>query len=188
VPADEAGPPANKHRELIMSKPLKRMLSEDLRQRYAGVDSACVVDLTGLGVQKTQQIRRDLRQKNIRMQVVKNSMARLAFDDGPLGPLAAELKGPCALVTGGDSIVEVAKALVHWTKEFAELSLKQAMLEGDPGLLTVRELSKLKSRVELLGEVAMLIASPGRAIASCLRSPQSKIAGCLKAIAEREEE
>ncbi len=171
-----------------MSKPLKRMLSENLRRCYEGVDSACVIDLTGLGVQRTQQIRRDLRQKSIRMQVVKNSMARLAFTDGPLGPLAAELEGPCALVTGGDSIVEVAKALVQWAREFAELSLKQAMVDGATELLTVRELSKMKSRVELIGEVAMLIASPGRAIAGCLRSPQSKIAGCLKAMAEEDEE
>ena len=171
-----------------MSKPLKRMLSENLRRCYEGVDSACVIDLTGLDVQRTQQIRRDLRQKSIRMQVVKNSMARLAFTDGPLGPLAAELEGPCALVTGGDSIVEVAKALVQWAREFAELSLKQAMVDGATELLTVRELSKMKSRVELIGEVAMLIASPGRAIAGCLRSPQSKIAGCLKAMAEEDEE
>ena len=39
-----------------MSKPLKKMLSEDLRVRYAEVDSACVVDLTGLDVLKTRQM------------------------------------------------------------------------------------------------------------------------------------
>jgi hypothetical protein len=39
----------------------------------------------------------------------------------------------------------------------------------------------MRDKGDLLGEVAMLVASPGRAIAGCLRSPQSKIAGCLKA-------
>lgn len=163
------------------------MLSDDLRKCYESVESVCVVDLTGLDVQKTQQIRRDLTQKNMRLQVVKNSTARLAFSDGPLGPLAKVLSGPCALVTGGDSIVEVAKTLVQWSKEFSEFTLKQAIVEGDTDLLDTRELSKMKSRIELIGEVAMLASSPGRAIAGCLGSPQGKIAGCLKAIVEKAE-
>ena len=168
-----------------MSKPLKRMVSEDLGKRYAGVESACLVDLSGLDVQKTQQIRRDLAQKKMRMQVVKNSMARLAFSDGPLGPLAEAMRGPCALVTGGDSIVEVAQSLMHWAKEFSKLTVKQAIVDGDADLLTVEDLSRMKSGRELLGELAMLVRSPGRSIAGCLCSPQSKIAGCLKAIAEK---
>ena len=169
-----------------MSKPLKRMVSEDLRKRYAGVDSACLVDLTGLDVAKTQQVRRDLRHRSMHLEVVKNSMARLAFADGLLAPLAQSMRGPCALVTGGDSIVEVAQALVRWSKEFRELTLKQAIVEGDRDLLTTMHLSKMKSGRELLGEVAMLVSSPGRAIAGYLRAPQSKIAGCLKALAEKE--
>ena len=168
-----------------MSKPLKRMVSEDLRRGYVGVESACLADLAGLDVQKTQQIRRDLTQKRMRMQVVKNSMARLAFSGGPLGPLAEAMRGPCALVTGGDSIVEVAQSLVHWAKEFSELTLKQAIVDGDADLLTVEELSRMKSGRELLGELAMLVSSPARSIAGCLCSPQSKLAGCLKAIVEK---
>ena len=170
-----------------MSKPLKRMVSEDLRRCYEGVDSACIVELTKLDVPKTQEVRRDLTRKCMRMQVVKNSMARLAFSDGPLGPLAAALQGPCALVTGGDSIVEVARTLVQWSREFPQIGLKQAIMEGDADLLTVEDLSKLKGRLELIGELAMLVSSPGRAIAGCLSSPQSRIAGCLKSLAEKGE-
>ena len=170
-----------------MSKPLKRMLSDYLRRRYEGVENACLVDLSGLDVQKTQHIRRGLTQKQIRMQVVKNSAARLAFSDGPLAALAEAMSGPCALVTGGDSIVEVAQALVHWSKEFDALTLKQAIVEGDSALLTVEQLSNMKSGPELIGELAGLIGSPGRAIAGCLQSPQGKIAGCLKTLAEKTE-
>jgi large subunit ribosomal protein L10 len=168
-----------------MSKPLKKMLSEDLRVRYAEVDSACVVDLTGLDVLKTRQMRQDLTRKGMRMRVVKNSTARLAFTGSPLEPLARALQGPCALVTGGTSIVDVAKVLVHWSKEFPKLGLKQAIAEGDPDLLGVEQLSKMKGRREMIGEVAMLVSSPGRALAGCLASPQGKLAGCLKTLAER---
>ncbi len=90
-------------------------------------------------------------------------------------------------MTGGDSISEVAKALVAAAKEYAVIRLKQAIVEGDPSLMTVEDVSRLKSRLELIGEVAMLIASPGRRVAGCIAGPQAKIAGCVKAIADRGE-
>ena len=170
-----------------MSKPVKELITKTLKQRYSGVQDACVVDLTGLDVQRTQQLRRGLVEKSIQLHVVKNSLARRAFADGPLAPLGERLSGPCALVTGGDSIVEVAKALVHWAKELGDIRLKEAIIEGDPDLLTVEQVAKMKSRTELIQEVAMLVASPGRAVAACLQSPAGRIAGCLKSLAEREE-
>ena len=170
-----------------MSKPVKELVTRALRDRYEGVQNACVVDLTGLDVQRTQQLRRGLVDKSIQLHVVKNSMARRAFAEGPLGPLAGRLTGPCALVTGADSIMEVARALVYWAKELGDIRLKEAIVEGDPDLLTVEQVAKMMSRLELIGEIALLVSSPGRAIAGCLQSPAGKIAGCLKTLAERAE-
>ncbi len=170
-----------------MSKPLKQMMTDALRDRYAGVDSACVVDLTGLDVVSTTRFRRTLREKSMQVAVVKNSLAARAFQGTPLEPLGRSLKGPCALVTGGDSILEVARTLVAALKDFAVIRLKQAIIEGDPALMTVEEVSRLKGRLELIGEVAMLISSPGRRVAGCIAGPQARIAGCVKAIADRDE-
>ena len=169
-----------------MSKPVKAMITAELRERYSGVDSACVVDLTGLNVQEQQQLRSALRAKNASLRVVKNGFAKRAFVDTPLEPIGNALQGPCALVTSPESLVVIAKLLVEAAKEHAELTLKQAILEGDPELVTVEQLSRMRGRHELLGELLMLIVSPARAIAGCLGSPQAKIAGCLKAMADKE--
>ena len=168
-----------------MSKQIKEMVRSALASRYADARSACVVDLTGLNVQSTERLRRALREKSARIHVVKNSMARRALVGTALETLGNALEGPCALVTSEDSIIDAAKALVVAAKEFATLGLKQAVFDGDPVLLTVEQLSKMSTKSELLGEVAMLIASPGRAIAGCLSSPQGKIAGCLKAMIDK---
>ena len=170
-----------------MSKAVKDLLTAALRSRYEDVRDVCVVDLTGLDVQRTQRLRQALGSKSMRLQVVKNSLARRAFADGPLAPLGDRLSGPCALVTGGDSIIEVAQTLVHWAKELGHIALREAIIEGDPALLTVEEVSRMKSGRELLGEVALLILSPGRALAGCLGSPGGRIAGCLKTLADRAE-
>jgi large subunit ribosomal protein L10 len=168
-----------------MSKPVKGMVTAELKERYAGVHGACVVDLTGLEVKSQEAVRAALRKKSARLEVVKNSLARRAFQGTPLEALGRSLEGPCALVTSSESLIEVAKALVESAKEFTELKLKQAMIDGDPSLMTVEGLSKMKNRGEVVGELAMLIGSPGRAVAGCLQSPQSKIAGCLKGMVEK---
>lgn len=168
-----------------MSKAVKALMTDQLRDRYAGLNSACVVELTGLDVQAQEKLRRNLRGKSARLEVVKNSLARRAFQGGPLDPLGASLTGPCAVVTSSGSLIDVAKLLVEAAKEFKKLKLKQGVLDGDPMLLSVEAIAKMRGRLEILGELAMLISSSGRALAGCLRSPQAKIAGCLKAIAEK---
>ena len=170
-----------------MSKPVKAMITEDLRGRFTGLSSACVVDMTGMDVQQQQGLRAAVRAKNGRVEVVKNSLARRALSDGALAPLGEALEGPCALVTGAESVIDLARTLVEAAKEFTNLKLKLAIIDGDPQLVSVEALSRMKGRRELAAEIAMLMQSPGRAIAACLISPQGKIAGCLKAMAEKGE-
>jgi len=168
-----------------MSKFVKALVTEELRSRYADFTSACVVDLTGLDVASQEKLRKTLSAKSAMLEVVKNSLARRAFAGGPLDPLGKVLEGPCALVRSRESLIEIARLLTEAAKQFNKLKLKQAILDGDPSLMTIEELAKMRGRRELLGEVAMLIGSPGRAIAGCLKSPQSKIAGCLKTLADK---
>jgi len=170
-----------------MSKPVKQLLTDVLKSQYEGVRDACVVDLTGLDVARTMSLRRRLAEKSVRVRVVKNSLARRAFRGGPLEPLGDDLAGPCALVTGGESVIDVAKSLVELAKELGDIKLKGAIVDGDAEVLTVDQVARMKGRLELLGEVALLVSSPGRSLAGCIGGPGGKIAGCLKTLADREE-
>jgi large subunit ribosomal protein L10 len=168
-----------------MSRVIKDMIVSELKNRYQTVDSACVVDMTGMNVQAQEKLRRTLRGKSAKLEVVKNSMARIAFHGGPLAALGESLEGPCALVTSKESLIEVAKILVESAREFKLLKLKRAVMDGDPTLLTIEELSRLRGKREILGELSLLISSPGRKVAACLVSTQAKIAGCLKAMIDK---
>ncbi len=168
-----------------MSKPIKALLTKQIQDRYKGLDNGCLVELSGLNVLAQEKLRRELRGKAAKLEVVRNSMARIALKDGPLAPLGEAMVGPCALVTSRGSLIEVAKYLVAAAKEFTKLKLKQALIDGDPSLLSIEAVSKMRGKREILGELSMLIASPGRALAGCMRSPQGKIAGCLKTISEK---
>lgn len=168
-----------------MSKAVKDLITNELRRRYDGVDSACVVDISGMTVPEQESLRSALREKSARLAVIKNRLARRAWKDTVLAPLGVSLKGPCALVTTSASLIDAAKTLVAAAKEHEALTLRDAMVEGDPELVSVERLATMKGRHELIGEVAVLVTSPGSAIAGCMLAPQSRIAGCLKAMVEK---
>ena len=170
-----------------MSKPIKDLMTKDYQQRYGEVTSACVVSVIGLNAVSTNKLRGELRKRKLRLQVIKNSLAKRAFDNTPLAPLCGAFDGPCALVTGSGSAIEIAKALVDVKKTYPKIELRVGILDGDPGLIDVEMLSKMKGRLELLGEVAGILCGPGARLAGCLAGPAGRIAGCLKAIVEKGE-
>lgn len=170
-----------------MSKPVKDLVTNEYKQLFGDIDGACVVSVIGLDAISTNKLRGELRKKQISLKVVKNSLAKRAFGTGPLAPLGPALNGPCALVTGGGSVIDVAKTLVELQKTYPKIELRQGLLGGESDLIDLEMLAKMKSRAELAGDVAMLILSPGRKIAGCIGSPAGKIAGCIKTIADKEE-
>jgi len=170
-----------------MSKPVKDLITQEYKNKYGELDNACVVSVIGLDAISTNQLRGELRSKNIRLQVVKNSLFRRAFADTVLEPLSKALDGPCALVSGGESVIDLAKILVDLQKTYPKLDLKMGLMDGDPELIDVKQLAKMKSKDDLMAELAMLISSPARNLAGCLAGPAGRIAGCLKAMVDKEE-
>jgi len=168
-----------------MSKPVKNLVMQELAKRYADADSACVVELTGIDGVATHRLRGSLRSKGIELHVIKNRLAKRALAGTKLAPLCPVLSGPCALATGGASIVDVAKELVRLRKDFPALTLKKTVVEGDAALVDVEQVAAWKGKLETQGEVAMLAASPGRRLAGCIVAPGGRIAGCVKAIIEK---
>jgi large subunit ribosomal protein L10 len=171
-----------------MSKPVKDLVTNEYKKLFGDADGACVVSVIGLDAISTNKLRGELRKKQISLKVVKNSLAKRAFGSGPLAPLGAALNGPCALVTGGGSVIDVAKTLVELKKTYPKIELRQGVLGGEADLIDLEMLAKMKSRAELAGDVAMLILSPGRNIAGCLAGPAGRLAGCLKTIADKKDE
>lgn len=171
-----------------MSRKTKQLISDEYAKGYEGIDSLCVIDLTGLDAVSNHRLRGELRSKGIRLHVVTNSLAKRAFDGGPLDPVGRALSGPCALVSGGDSVIDIAKELVRLAGELGAIALKFGVLEGDPELIPVKDIAKMKSLVELQGEVVMLALAPWRRVAGQITSPWGNVAGCLKAIADKGEQ
>jgi len=169
-----------------MSKPVKQLMRKELAARLEGVTSLALVSLAGVDAIATNEIRGRLLAKDIRVRVVKNSIARQAFQEADLGAAADLLDGPCAVVYGGDNVVSVVRELLAIGKEAPNLKVKGALLEGDAfGPDRIDELSKFPTREEAIGRIVACATSAGRKLAGCVTAPASKIAGILKVIEDK---
>lgn len=171
-----------------MSKLVKEMMTRDLAERYAESDNAVWIELVGVDGLTTNAFRRDLRGRRMQMEVVKTSLLRRAVKGRPLEPLADKLQGPAALVTGGDSPIEVAKLLEEWVPKFPKDSfrLRGAVIDGEYlDEQSVQGLSKMPTRADMQGRIVRLILTPGGNVIGAALGPGAAVAGLLKTLIEK---
>jgi large subunit ribosomal protein L10 len=169
-----------------MSKLVKDMIANELRSRYGELDSALWLEIVGVDGITTNEFRRELRGKNMRLEVVKNLLFKRAIGDGPLKPLAAALAGPAAILTGGESLVDCAKLVNGWLSKVEGIRLRGAVLEGEwLDQARAASLAKMPNKRELQGRVATIVITPAANVVGALSAGGANIAACLKAMIDK---
>lgn len=170
-----------------MSKPVKEMMIRDYMERMGDTEDALVIGLRGISSNDTNAIRGGLAKKEIRVTIMRNSLFGKAFGETSLAPLSEVMSGASALAYGAESVVEVAREIVGLLKEFPDIELKGAVLdgklfEGDAG---VKALSMFPTRDEAIAQAVTLVLSPARNLVGAVKGPGSGLAGILKSIEEK---
>jgi len=176
-----------------MSKVIKSMQIDALKQTFKGVKNMVLLSQGKLGAIAENTLRLGLRKKNIRLQMVKNSLARKVF-----GEMGLELKDVWAGNTvvawgGGESIKDLSRELEAAFKDqtkkdpkFGEkLRVKSAVAEGEQ--VTFEQALKMPTRLEAIGAVIGMILSPGSDLASILQSPGGQLASQIESKTKEEE-
>ncbi len=89
-----------------MSRAIKELIVQDYEKRFRDVSDLAVVSAQGLDVGRMTALRRSLREKGFRAMIVKNRLCRRAFEAVGMEAAVGLLRGPSALVWGGEGIVE----------------------------------------------------------------------------------
>lgn len=173
-----------------MSKYVKQLVQTQLEKKITSEDihDFMVVSTVGVGGVDNNVMRGALKQKGIRVLVVRNSLFARALRDHKMESAAQLFSGPCTIVYGGDSIVDVAKEMQVWLKKVPAVQVKGAFVDGalfdekSAGLL-----STMPTRAELQARVLSCVLSPGGRVAGAVMGPAGVIAGCLKSIIEKAE-
>ena len=170
-----------------MSKPIKEMIVAEYQSRFGELEGALVVDIRGIPANDNNELRLGLAEKNVRVTVVKNTLAKKAFEGSTLEPITAALDGPAAIAYGAESVVDVARELVQWAKKINDLDLKGAVLDGEffEGAAGVKRLALFPTRDESQATVVQLVLTPGGNVVSAAKNPGANILGIVKEIEER---
>ncbi len=170
-----------------MSKVVKNMMMDDLREAVGAGREVIVVDVSKLDGVTSNKWRVALSKKQIRAVGVKNAVARKALGDVGLTGLGPALKGPSTIVFGGEDIVALSREIADWAKKLKDLQISGGAIgETSLSAADVETLSKSPGRLELLGQLAGLILSPGAQLAAAIQGPGGKVAGCVKSLADKE--
>ncbi len=165
-----------------MSKPVKEMIVAEYKRRFDSVSSGLLIDIRGIEANINNELRVDLLNKDIHITVLKNSLAKTAFQGTDLEGLTESISGPTALAFGGNSVVEVARNLVDWAKKIKKLELKAAVLDGQffEGADGVKRLSDFPTKEESQGIVVQLLLSPAGNVVKAATSPGGNVVGIVK--------
>ena len=172
-----------------MRREEKDAIIENLAQRLKDSKHFYLTDISELNAEETSNLRRKCFESEISLLVVKNTLLRKAMEksEGAYDDLYDVLKDSTSIMfceTGNTP----AKLIKEMRKTMERPLLKAAFVEesvyiGDDQL---EALSNIKSKEELLGDLAMLLQSPARNLASALAASGSKLAGALKTLSEKE--
>ena len=172
-----------------MSKYVKNLLSEHLRERLSGVNDALLVDMIGMSSNTNMRLRSVLREKNIHVVVVKNSMAARATEGTSLSPLFSGLNGTAAVCWGAEDIISLAKEVAKLAKdsEYAPFQARGGLMDGERlDAAQVDEISKWPNRQEQLSILLGQILSPGAALVGQLSSVGGALASQIEQKGEGE--
>ena len=172
-------------KDQAMSKAIKQLEMDALKQAFGGVKNLVVLSSTRLNAIAENQLRLSLRKKNVRLHQVKNSLARKVFDD--LGIELKDVWGGCTVFAyGPESVKELTKCIEAAFKEqtkkdpkFPEkVTIKAAVAEGQQ--VSFAQALKMPTRLEAIGEIVGTILGPGGQLAACLTSPGGQIASQIE--------
>src|SRR5262245_42896655 len=168
-----------------MSKIVKQLQMDALKQSFKGVKNMVVLSSTKISGTAENQLRLALRRKNIRLQQVKNSLARKVFTD--LGIELKDVWGGCTVFAWGpESVKELSKGLEGSFKDaskkdpkFGEkVTVKTAIAEGQQ--VTFEQALKMPTRLEAIGEIVGSVLRPGSTLSALVMGPGGQVASQIE--------
>ncbi len=144
-----------------MKKEEKIRVVEELKDYFSRFDSFYLVDFMKMPVSKFNELRRQLKEKNFSLKVIKNRLALRALREDFPEEIKQFFLGPTAIAFSPENPLVLARIL-------RDFSLKNNLLKVKGGMIgghifrgeEFEEVASLSSREEMLAKLGSLIAIP----------------------------
>lgn len=166
----------------------KKELVERLAKDFSESEISILIDYKGLDVLAMTELRSQLRNAGVHIEVVKNSLLERASEGTDAALMKDLYKGPNAIVLSKEDPVAPAKILVDFAKTNGKLDIRAGTLAGK--LLDIEEiqqLAKMPSREELLGQLVRTLNAVPTSFVTVLSGVPRAFVNVLSAIKDEKE-
>ena len=155
-----------------MTRTQKTQVVENISAEFDKAQAVIVCNYSTMTVQNLETLRSSVRAVDGKVQVVKNTLAKLAFEKA--GTKDVELSGTNIYIWSGEQI-SISKAVCDFGKAHENFTIKTAVVEKEiVESAQIEALSKLPSRDELIGMLLSVWTAPARNFVTGLDNLRTK--------------
>jgi large subunit ribosomal protein L10 len=161
---------------------------DKLTKKAKDSDFVVMLDFAGVDVQGLESLRKNLRASELKVEVCKNTLVKIAFDNAGYGVENVDstlYKGSSALIFSDTDPVAPSKIVNQFLKEFDAAVLKGGYFNKEfVGSSKVKELASLLSKDELIAKLLGSLQSPITGFVNVLSGNIRNLVNVLNAIKE----
>lgn len=167
---------------MAISKKRKEELVSQYREILDRNTSILLAEYSGLTVKETEGLRAKIREMGGEFYVVKNSLAKRAFEESGWAQPENAFDGPTAIGTASEDIPGLAKILVDLSKEKNVFQVKAGIIDGEIfDAAQIRSLAELPPMPVLQAQLLGVMTMPGSQLASVLAGSIRQVLNVLQA-------
>jgi len=166
----------------------KKEVVENLKKRLSNSQISILVDYKGLDVAAMTQLRTELRNEGVELEVVKNTLLTIAAEGTDCDVIKESFLGPNAIVTCQEDPVAPARVLTRFAKDNEKLEIKLGAMDGAAlSYDDIVALSKLPTRDVLLSQLLSVMNAVPTSMVQVLSEVPRSFVNVVKAIGDEKE-
>ena len=141
-----------------MTRNEKVQIVGELEKGFKESEAILVCNYKGLSTKKLEELRENARQNDVKVQIIKNTLASIALKNA--GKNGLELKDTNIYLWGADQL-NVSKVASKFEDDNELFNIKSAFIDGEVAdVAKVKALAKMPSRNELLAMLLQVWNAP----------------------------
>jgi len=171
---------------MVLALEDKKAIVAEVNETASQALSLVIADARGVAVADLTSLRKQARDSCVRMQVVRNTLARRAVAGTEFECVQEVLKGPSLLAFSMEDPGAAARLFKEFAKANEKFAVKALSVGGQLlGAEKIDVLATLPTREQALGQLAGLLQAPVAKFARALNEVPSQFARALAAVRDQ---
>lgn len=161
----------------------KKEIVAEVAEVAANAVSVVAADYRGLTSSEMTELRANARNANIKLRIVRNTLARIAFTGTDYESMSDSLVGPIMLAFSSDEPGSTARLMRDFAKDHNKLEVRAISLGGqvfDASQLDA--VAKLPTKDEAIARLMSVMQAPITKLVRTMAEPQAKLVRTFAAV------